>query len=589
MKQSFMINGVCYQVESAREGARLSLELIGSEGGVDELALRCAFDGSAPTRDIVVTWSEPMRGLLSVWTPTVRRNRAVKQWFAPTVAESRFAEGAPVLAVVERGETNRCTVALSDAVRPAKLSFCVNDFEQLERVEYRAVMLAEPRELAEYAARLRVDRRRVPLAEAIASAAMWQRSFYPRRLPVDRRSEAPLYSSWYNFHQHPSAEALLADLPMAAKMGFETVIIDDGWQYEGNGTGDYFDCGDWAVAPGKFPDFREFVQRVHDLGMNLMLWFPVHFVGLNTRAFAEFESRCLHVDRGLFRAGVLDPRYPEVRAYIVGILSRFMKDYDLDGLKLDFIDCFSFTEDSPAFVPGMDCETVDAAVIRLMDEIVDALTAVRPDCLLEFRQNYMNAAITAYGSMVRVGDCAFDSVTNRMGVADLRMLCPDTAVHADMLYWAQDETKENCAVQLINILFSVPQVSIQLAKAGPEQRLVIERFVRYMKANCDVLLHASFEVSGVDAGYATLTARSAGKRVTAHYLTDSDAFDGQPCDLFNATARPGLLVENATPAEAEARIVDCLGRTVDTMRLSPGEIRRLPVPVGGMAAIAPRD
>ena len=588
MKQSFLINDVCYSVESAREPVELSLELVNAENDVDELALHCGFDGRGTTQGIKVSWSEPMRGLLSVWTPTVRRDRAVRQWFAPTTTDSSFAEGVPVLAVVDRGESNHCTVALSDEIHPARLRLWINDFEQMEQVEYSAELLTEPRELEEYTVRLRIDRRRLPLAEAISAAAMWQRAFYPRRLPVDRCSEAPLYSSWYNFHQHPSAAALLADLPIAAKMGFETVIIDDGWQYEGNGTGDYFDCGDWAVAPGKFPDFKDFARRVHELGMKLMLWFPVPFVGLNTRAFAAFESRCLYVYRGLFRAGVLDPRYPEVRDHIVGILSRFMKECDLDGLKLDFIDCIYSTPESPAFGEGMDCATVDVAVTRLMDETVAALTAIKPDCMIEFRQNYVSAAITAYGSMVRVSDCAFDSVTNRIGVADLRMLCPDTAVHADMLYWAKGESKENCAVQLINVLFSVPQVSIQLAEANLEQRLVIERFVRYMKTNCDVLLHASFEVHGVDVGYAELTARSAGKRITAHYQTDSDVFDGQPCDLFNATPHEGMLVENATPWEAEARVVDCLDRTVDTLRLQPGEIRRLPVPVGGMAAIAAR-
>ena len=588
MTKTFLINGITYRVESAREPAGLTLELARSENGIDELALSCEFGERGLTQGIAVSWSEPMKGLLSVWTPTVRRDRAVRQWFYPTATESSFASGAPVLAVVERGETNRCTVALSDAVLPARLSFCVNDFEQMEQVAYRAELLREARDLASYAVRLRVDRRPVPLAEAVAEAAMWQRDFYPRRLPVNRSCEGPLYSSWYNFHQHPSAEALLAELAVAAKMGFETAIIDDGWQYEGNGTGDYFNSGDWAVAPGKFPDFAGFVRQVHALGLKLMLWFPVPFAGLNTRAFSEYESRCLYVDHGLLRAGILDPRYPGVRAHIAGILADFLEKYDLDGLKLDFIDSFRLTRESPAFGAGMDCETVDAAVTRLMDEIVAALTAIRPDCMLEFRQNYVGAAVTAYGSMIRVGDCAFDPVTNRIGTADLRMLCPDMAVHADMLYWARGETKENCAVQLINILFSVPQVSVELTKAGPEQRMVIERFVRYMKENCDVLLHASFEVTGADAGYVALTARSAGKRITAHYQTEGDVFDGQPCDLFNATPRAGLFVENATPVEAEVRIADCLGRMVDTLRLAAGEIRRLPVPVGGMAAITPR-
>ncbi|MBR4442651.1 MAG: alpha-galactosidase [Clostridia bacterium] len=589
MTKTFLINGIAYSVQSAREPVSLNLEPAQSENGIEEITLSCDFGENGPTQGIAVSWSEPMKGILSVWTPTIRRNRAVMQWFAPTTTESNFASGAPVLAVVENGETNHCTVALSDAVLPARLSFFVNDFEQMERIAYRTELLKDARVLSSYTVRLRIDRRPVPLAMAIAEAVMWQRAFYPRRLPITRASEAPLYSSWYNFHQHPNAQALLAELAVAAKIGFENVIIDDGWQYEGNGTGDYYDCGDWAVAPGKFPDFAGFVRQVHAMGLKLMLWFPVPFAGLNTRAFAEYESRCLYVDRGLLRAGILDPRYPEVRSHITDTLASFMREYDLDGLKLDFIDSFRLKDDSPAFGAGMDCETVDAAVTRLMDETITALTAIRPDCMLEFRQNYVGAAITAYGSMIRVGDCAFDSITNRIGTADLRMLCPDMAVHADMLYWSGSETKENCAVQMINILFSVPQISIELTKASLEQRMVVERFIRYMKENCDVLLHASFEVSGSEAGYAALTARSAGKRITAHYLTDSDVFDGQPCDLFNATSRAGLFVENATPANAEVRIVDCLGRMMSATYLDAGEIKRLPVPVGGMAMIFPQS
>ncbi len=586
MIRSFLIDGIEYSVDSPREPVDISLSLARKDGDLIELDLLCRYGNRAPTQGISVSWSEPMQGILSVWTPTIRRNRAVKQWFAPTVTESNFASGAPVLSVVERGETNRCTVALSETVLPAKLCFCVNDFVQQEQVDYRAELLTEPREASEYSVRLRIDSRSLPIAEAISSAANWQRELYPRCLPVPRGCEGPLYSSWYSFHQHPNAKELLMDLRIAAEMGFETVIIDDGWQYEGNGTGDYYDCGDWAVAPGKFPDFAGFVRQTHELGLKLLLWFPVPFVGLNTRAFREFASRLLYVDSDFLRAGVLDPRYPEVRGHIVGLLAGYMRKYGLDGLKLDFVDQFRATPETPPYGEGMDCETVEDAVTKLMAETVAALTAVRPDCMLEFRQNYVGASITAYGNMVRVGDCAFDSLTNRIGIADLRMLCPDMAVHSDMLYWSRAETPENCAVQLINILFSVPQVSIQLAKAGPEQLSVVRRFVRYMKENADVLLHSSFAAQGAETSYSVLTAQSAKKRITALYAKDSDVFKGIPCDVFNASSSDGLLMENRTDAAATAHIFDCFGQETGIVMLNPGEIRRLSVPLGGMTAVA---
>ena len=57
----------------------------------------------------------------------------------------------------------------------------------------------------------------------------------------------------------------------------KTVIIDDGWQYDGNGTGDYFDCGPWEVSREKFANFKEFVNKVHELDMKVAVWFPVPF------------------------------------------------------------------------------------------------------------------------------------------------------------------------------------------------------------------------------------------------------------------------------------------------------------------------
>ena len=39
---------------------------------------------------------------------------------------------------------------------------------------------------------------------------------------------------------------------------------------------------------------------------------------------------------------VLDPRFPEVRQYLIDLYRSFITDYDMDGFKLDFIDSFQF-------------------------------------------------------------------------------------------------------------------------------------------------------------------------------------------------------------------------------------------------------
>lgn len=55
---------------------------------------------------------------------------------------------------------------------------------------------------------------------------------------------------------------------------------------------------------------------------------------------------------------VLDPRYLETRRFIIGAWVRAVRDWDLDGFKLDFIDRF---ETNGTFCDGMDCYSVEDA------------------------------------------------------------------------------------------------------------------------------------------------------------------------------------------------------------------------------------
>lgn len=154
--------------------------------------------------------------------------------------------------------------------------------------------------------------------------------------PVPPEAKQAMYSSWYSFHQATVAGEIEAECAEAAALGMGSVIVDDGCKAE-DGSRGYAYCGDWQVAEGKIPDMAAPCGRVHALGMKYLLWYSVPFMGYRSKGFPAFEDKLLcKLDR--MQAGVLDPRYPQVRGTWIDTYLRALEAYDLDGFKLDFIE-----------------------------------------------------------------------------------------------------------------------------------------------------------------------------------------------------------------------------------------------------------
>ncbi|MBQ7924375.1 MAG: alpha-galactosidase [Clostridia bacterium] len=583
MKQEYKAGKRIFAVFTETQFDTFYIKEKSNKDGVEIYEIGCVLSGGYP-QDVSIEWEEEMQGICSVWTPTANRNRGVWQWFKPTVNCSDIYDGAPIISVIQGEKDNFATVAFSEAEIPVKTSFYVKDFQQQDKVGFKIVLFEnDKRQINDFKAEIRIDKRTIPYYRAVADVSEWWKRFYPSKTYVPKGSEAPLYSTWYNFHQSPDQETLLKDLAIAAEMGFKTVILDDGWQIDGVGTAYYDFCGDWAVAESKFPDFQAFVDGVHALGMKLMVWFPVPFVGYETQDYKKFTGMYLYQYEE-FRAGVVDPRYPAVRRYLVDTYETMSRKYGLDGLKLDFIDSFMLKDETPAFNAGMDCVTLEESIVKLLEEIQTALKGIREDFMIEFRQNYVGPSIVRYCNMLRVADCAFDSLTNRIGIADLRMPKYGVAVHSDMLLWGRAETPQNCALQLLDVMFSVPQISILLQNSSDEQRKVLKNFVSYWTANADVLLHGDFACDNVKYNYPMLSSEKDGKKIAVAYLPVTSVYCGENLDLFNATGKESLYVENPEKYEITAKIYDCFGNELFTQNLC-GKFLRLEIPVAGFAAL----
>lgn len=556
-----------------------------SNKGVSIYKLNFTFENDVKSGNIGLTLKFPMKNILQLYSPAseYKRNRMVVQWFRPSIVKSNFSSGLPTLSAVSEGNINYVTVALSDADNDCSVSFCVQDFCENDEVEFAVKLLSGREKKNEYSVYLRIDEREIPLYDVLREQTSWYNTFYPQPKDYPSVCEEPLYSSWYNFHQHPSASALYDELVIASKAGFKTVIIDDGWQYDGNGTSDYIDCGDWAFSKEKFPDPKGFTDAVHSLGMKVALWFPVPYVGFNTKAYAKFKDKLLFEegvifeDGGSINAGILDVRYKEVRTHIVDVVKGLMS-YGFDGMKLDFVDHFQMTDDTPIANDLMDEKDLSNAIVKLLEELTEGIRSIKSDAMIEFRQDYIGPNITRFCNMLRVADCAFDSITNRIAIADLRMLNYNLAVHSDMLLWGKSETEENVARQLLNVAFSVPQISVLLKNIPETQFDVLKNFISYWTENRKTLLHGKFITEGEDCTYSALTAKGADKDIIALYLKNDVSYLGKNTDILNASRLNKVYVD-FNGFTANACVYDCKGVLVSQQKCSG--VMVINAPIGG--------
>ncbi len=577
-----------FDIENKNVDTAIAVRLLSEETGIAVYRVEITFPHAIIPASITLSWEEEMLDTLHLWYPTGSRDHAMHQWFAPTASDARFCFGAPILQTIGAGDRNTLTVAVSDAVIPTRITYCVKDLWEQDKTGYAVTLFAgDCPMMASYSADIRIDRRKLPFYESIRDVGRWWQTDCGYAFADCPQAAAdPLYSTWYNFHQAPNGEKILADLSVASALGFKTVILDDGWQFEGPSSGNYALCGDWNIARDKFPDFRAFVDGVHAVGMKLMVWFCVPFVGNQSKAFRDLQGKFLYELGQNMECAILDVRYPSVRAFIKDTYKRYLREYDIDGFKLDFIDSFRAGDLTAPFDPAvMDAETVEDAVQRLLTEIVSELSAIKSDLLFEYRQNYVGPAINRFGNMLRVADCAYDAQTNRIGIIDLRLMGYPVAVHSDMLLWSKKEAPALCARQLYNIFFGVPQISVILRDSTEQQRALLASYLSYWNENRALILCGDFRPTDPAANYPAVTVENEEKAITVLYADLPVSYRGKNCDVLHCGAKDGIVFDNPTDRVLTAQIRDMYGSVICNLSVAANTVSRLPVPLMGILEV----
>jgi len=466
-----------------------SLEEVSNENGIQifNFKVTAAIPSELPVLSLL--WKFPAHNIKGVWsTNALHEKRLRADWEEPTV-ESRVSVDAPIICLYGHLDENIQTFACSDVINTLQLEAPIREEDNLIYCQVKFFTEKMP-PTTSYETQIRIDTSSQNFSKSIQDVGDWWATFESLQ-PMETfdACKLPLYSTWYSYHQDITVEGLLDECRRSAKLGYKVIVVDDGWQTKDNNRG-YDFTGDWL--PERIPNMKEFVEEVHKIGMKFMPWFSVPFCGIKSKAYQKFKGKFLTENHRW--APVFDPRYPEVREHLINIYANALRDWNIDGFKLDFIDDFKvYPETAPLTKEdGRDYASVNEAVDRLMSDVAKILIEIKPDILIEFRQKYIGPAMRKYGNMFRAFDAPNDSLTNRIRITDVKLLCGTTAVHSDMLEWHYDEPVEIGALQFVNILFSVPQLSVRMAEVSEEYLQMIDFYTNYWVEKRDVFMDGEF-------------------------------------------------------------------------------------------------
>lgn len=397
----------------------------------------------------------------------------------------------------------------------------------------------------------------------------------------------PVYCTWYAVHAALSMEYLERNAELAADMGFGTFIVDDGWCFDRmkRVTPEelpdwYCDIGDWRVSENKLPGFREHVRRARERGLKYLLWVAPFFLGKNSRAFAEILNVAGGVEAGrlpcISGSVVMDPAEPAAARHAEESLLSLMKEWNLDGLKIDFLDTVRPSVTSPR----------SRVIAGYLERLITRIRGMKKDALIEFRQHYATPGMLPYATQFRAGDVPFDYLENIHRIAMIRLILGDSVpVHADPVYFHADETPMNVARHMIASLAGVPMFSMDLSCLKEDLRAVVKHWIAFYLAHletfrnghwsveyfCDHLVRVAVAGEKEEVAILLDSARAEGEWMRlAGKGKKNSCGNGRKCFLLNLAEREFF------SCPAEARVFDPSGR-----KMEPGTA----VPCGGFAEI----
>ncbi|WP_137625531.1 alpha-galactosidase [Lactiplantibacillus pingfangensis] len=167
--------------------------------------------------------------------------------------------------------------------------------------------------------------------QAVAQQQIADRQWQRRPRPI-------VFNNWEATYFNFDETKLLTLAQQAKQLGMECFVVDDGWF--GHRDSDRTSLGDWRVDHRKFPHgMGHFAQQIHDLGLQMGLWFEPEMVSPDTPLYRDHPDWVVRhpyprtaIGRGQY---VLDFANPAVVTAIYAQIKPVIEAAQLDFIKWD--------------------------------------------------------------------------------------------------------------------------------------------------------------------------------------------------------------------------------------------------------------
>ena len=156
------------------------------------------------------------------------------------------------------------------------------------------------------------------------------------KFPQESRPRLVHYNCWEAVYFNHDLPALKEIATMAAGLGAERFVLDDGWF--GARDDDTRALSEWAVSPRKYPDGLDpLIDHVHSTGMDFGIWFEPEMINPQSTIYETNPHWVLGNDDQILgrHQKVLNMALDEVREFLFARIAKILRDHQIDYVKWD--------------------------------------------------------------------------------------------------------------------------------------------------------------------------------------------------------------------------------------------------------------
>lgn len=397
----------------------------------------------------------------------------------------------------------------------------------------------------------------------------------------------PMWCSWVDWDSSDiNTEMLLSNMEAGVQLGIKNFIIDDGWY--GNGLDSAYsvdmNIGDWEPDIDKIPDMKRLVEKAHQLGAKPFIWCAPHAVAEKSAAYKQNHAYLIADEDG--KPVLNEPQYysycfqcEKSREIMADICVKLIEKWGFDGSKYDL---FNWVPNVPCKNPNHthDVSSMIEGFEKTLELIHKKTKKIKPEHMVELKQNYGTPFNMQYGNLMRAGDSPFDLETNFQRTLHIQSYTPYAL--NDYQTFTDNDSAEDVACIIIKMMAAgVPSYGMNVAKLSEDVKEVIKYYNSLYSYNLDDFRNfriplnpnnTAMYMEGRDNDFVFLLSQSR----CAEFARDTL--------IFNGTYNKNLLIKKNNSGAYFAVIRDCKSQ-VTAKKTFENELVEVDVPVGGSIQI----